>query len=412
MWTVRALFSLAVFYTQVLAFDASKWQSLERNIGRHGFFKTADPKNCGSWHQRYTKLHQREVLKGGAGRYLYHVCDEGQADCLVGAVSAFYIALLSKRAFFTGKFSFQYHGGVRSGALDDAFEIQAGGLDWRIPDALYHEHVVNGEHALLIGESIDHATDNQIRRIVARSLGPDQSMVLLSNAGVIHRLFNIKAVRNAMQRLGVVEDHAFGCALDYMFQPRPDIMNEFLEELFVLRDPERPPVIGLHLRSGDNVFTNKSYAGDGVDIVRRKFSSAFDCVRQVSTYLEASGRVRPIIYVLSDDVDVRAAVPKILTDKSVLVNTNIVPQHTGPYQMATTVSSKGLQAAAIEFWLFGEADVQITYSLSGYGRASAARSIPFKPMRVHVIKNYTMLQSCLPRDEVTFEAISKMKPGI
>jgi hypothetical protein len=89
IWVVIIGGNLARAYTQKIVADT-----------RIGVTRKAKDRQCGSWQDGYIELH-KDILSGKKPpRYAISVPDPaGLSDRLVGAVSVFYYALLTNRAF-------------------------------------------------------------------------------------------------------------------------------------------------------------------------------------------------------------------------------------------------------------------------------------------------------------------------
>jgi hypothetical protein len=69
------------------------------NGGSTNYTFRTSRKECGQWQQDYAELH-RQILGGEKpSRYAMVYCTRGMADCLKGAVTIFYFALFTSRAF-------------------------------------------------------------------------------------------------------------------------------------------------------------------------------------------------------------------------------------------------------------------------------------------------------------------------
>lgn len=366
---------------------------------------------CGDWQGNYAKLHAQDQQKA-RGRYMFHQCDEGQADCLAGMVSAFYLSVLSGRAFFTGKYSYQYFfGGEISGHLSAAFEKPF--INWELPPSSFQARFHDSEQFMLQGLHSGHLSSRKIKRIYDAVMGGQDTVTIFSNAGILHRLFEIPRFRKQMvEGLGVSLENAFGCALDFLFWPKNDFHYTLKNEEILRRAIFKGrPVIGLHLRSGDAVFKTGTGVVNDASGVNQTFHGAIACVEEIQKRVIAQHGTPAVLLVLSDDMLVRRSMADIFPKYDVVYNDVSRPEHTGPFQ-GSGVTVHGLQTAAIEFWLFGISDFQVTWKLSGFGRAASVRTLPSKPTNIYVLEDYARSQSCGPTDQVPFMDVAKILPGI
>ena len=343
---------------------------------------------------------------------MFHQCDEGQADCFAGMVSAFYLSVLSGRAFFTGKYSYQYFfEGRTSGHLSAAFEQPF--IDWDLPVASFRERFHDGAHFMLQGMYADHLSSRKIKRIHDTAMGEDEAVTIFSNAGILHRLFEISGFRKQMEEeLGVSLENAFGCALDFLFWPKNEFHYTLKNEEGLRRTIfEGRPVIGLHLRSGDAVYKTGTGVVNDVSGVNQTFHEAIACVEEIQKHVMVQHGIPAVLLVLSDDMLVRRSMEEFFPNYVVAYNDALKPEHTGPFQ-GFGVTTQELQTAAAEFWMFGVSDYRITWRFSGFGRAAAVRTIPSKPINMYVLEDYAKPQPCGPTDQVFFLDVARMLPGI
>lgn len=366
---------------------------------------------CGDWYHKYAKLHAH-IRQEGRGRYMFHQCDEGLADCFAGMVSAFYLSVLSGRAFFTGKYSYQYFfEGRTSGHLSAAFEQPF--IDWDLPFASFRERFHDGAHFMLQGMHAGQISTRKISSIYDTVMGEDEAVTIFSNAGILHRLFEIPGFRKEMEGdLEVSLKNAFGCALNFLFWPKNEFHYTLKNEEALRRTiSEGRPVIGMHLRSGDAVFRTGTGVVNDVFGVNYTFHGAIACAEEIQKRVIVRHGIPAVLLVLSDDMLVRRSMTVIFPNYVVAYNDVLKPEHTGPFQ-GSGITVKGLQTAAAEFWMFGVSDFQITSKYSGFGRAAAMRTLPSKPMNMYVIEDYTKPQPCGPTDQVSFLDVARMLPGI
>ena len=382
---------------------------------------------CGRWQHDYSALHQQIVAGASPPRYLFHLCDEGLADCSVGAVSALYLAVMTNRAFFTGKFTYHFFfNESHSGHLDAALSRPAGGIDWRVPSDLIDEHFPNSEHIMLLGLNQPRVTNSKLRAMYAQASSVTDSVVMFSNAGITHRMFDVAEVRTKMSDLGVTRANAFGCGLDYLFEPHPIEAPLFRDEMRIFGEPRELPVIAVQVRTGDVAFRSTLASRDappGADhaaapergaehdgkSAANQFAGVVSCVQDIKRHLHAP---RAAVYIISDSVAVRRSLARLFAGDTVVANTDLSVQHSGPHQRSAPITQEGLRAAATEFWLFGEADYHVAFRWSGYGRAAAARVAAHKPMHLYLLDDYSTLASCSPDREVGVAAVGAMRPGI
>ena len=361
---------------------------------------------CGQWRQPYAALHARILAGAAPPRYLFHLCDEGLADCAVGAASALYLAVATGRALFTGKFSYHhFFNDSHSGHLEAAYGRPT--IDWRVPSELIDEQFPDAEHVMLLGFNQPRITAAKIASIYSQAAGPATSVVMFSNAGITHRMLNVSSVRQHLTNLGVTPGNAFGCAFEFLFRPHPLSEDLFADEVAIFSKPRKLPVIAVHVRTGDAAFDTAPQVGDPDPAAL--FAGILSCVRDIKQHARAA---QAAIYIISDSAAVRQSLARQFPDDVVVANTNVPLQHSGPFQKNAPITFKGLRTAATEFWLFGEADYHVAFRWSGYGRAAAARVAAQNRMHLYALNDYSAPSTCKPEREVDVAALGAMRPGI
>lgn len=198
---------------------------------------------CGTWQADYTALQQRILDGQEAPRYAVAVSThQGFADQLLGVVTMFYFALLTGRAF----------------------QITTGGLAHKLPlEMVYAQPNINwtathdyvqflrhhkGEDSTppplsyvyhyLIMAPIDDKLPDWAYWLKARNATelaqPEEVVMVLINRGSSQHLFRNPYIEGRLAELGLREDTAFGCALDFLFDLQPEVRQLVAQELAVL----------------------------------------------------------------------------------------------------------------------------------------------------------------------------------
>lgn len=252
----------------------------------------------------------------------------------------------------------------------------------------------------------------------------------VNNRGRIGRMFENPAYKERLIQMGLTPRTAFGCLLNYLIQPRPEIFLPVFDQFTAMTDPD-PGVlkISIHIRAGDHVLlpesrgempTSDAYAA------LEHYHWFFTCAAQIEEWVLADappGKYRKAVwYLASDSHAIRRAAVDIFGAEKVVTSLDCRIEHTskenfdcgmrhsasddaarqsttsmdsssdsargspvygtprphgpGSQDLHTTcpVSDEGFNTAAAEWWMLGYADYHVVTLSSGYGRAGAFRT--------------------------------------
>ena len=196
-----------------------------------------------------------------------------------------------------------------------------------------------------------------------------------TNRGLTIRAFGVQAYKKNLNAMGLTPLTAFGCALGYMFAPKPDIFIPLLPVMQKMVSPESPNdiSIAIHIRTDDNVLNH----GQSIDM--SAYTSYFDCARSVEKMV-LQGKLGSVSrvkwYLFTDSVALRRQAAKKYRGK-VVTSLDVPVEHTAKEKICpleSCVSQSGFSSAVAEWWLLGEADYIVASLYSGFGKSSAARA--------------------------------------
>ena len=211
------------------------------------------PEVCGSWQHAYAAMH-REILAGQLPpRYAVHVAPKsGFSDRLVGMVSVFFYALLTRRAivFWAGpderlpRMELAFEGPHVNWSAAQPYADMLGPVPegyYVHPDmeggAFIHRDLVSAGDALFADGDLD-------------DVGREVETVLLTmHRGRSISLFGNPRHAPTLYALGLHRENAFGCAMDFLFRPHAGIRQMFGRELAELEDAGAFK-IGIQVRCG------------------------------------------------------------------------------------------------------------------------------------------------------------------
>jgi len=200
-----------------------------------------------------------------------------------------------------------------------------------------------------------------------RAIGGNFSHVeFATHYGRTLQLFDNPHTGRSLYRMGLRPDTAFGCAFNYLFEPHPEALKPYAEELRVLQDPGVLK-IGIHIRIGDAVFSESKPGAELLESVRQYF----DCAKQIEESRLLPGQTAAW-FLVSDAVPLREAARaayggKLLTPAASAVH-HVLASHGGG-------GAQTVQSAVAENWLLGLADNFVLTPISGFGRLAVFRSL-------------------------------------
>lgn len=331
------------------------------------------------WQDDY-KRHHQAILDGTAApedrRYAISISSPaGIADRLTGCITVFYYALLTGRAFCE-------HTAV-PGQIPFAAAFLGPSIDWRT--SKHHSHLLplhkagdvglptakgdNFEHVNLLNPEFDN-DKNEVFKLFSSGnlseLGRETKLVFITtNRGSSVRLFENPFHRQQLRNMGLTPETAFGCAMEFLFKPIPEVMSLILPTMHLLA---KKPSIGIQIRVGDHAL-------HGSDVARvDEFANFFDCAKEID--LAFFPTAQDVIWlVLSDSKNLRRHASEVYGDKVHLVLANHIEHSFGgrgdelPY-----ASLDGFWAAVGEHWILGYTDIQIVDNQSGFGLTAAMRT--------------------------------------
>ena len=298
---------------------------------------------CGTgWQENYRKLHADILSKRRGEKYLVYLCPGTRQGCcgygnrLRAVVSLFYLSVLTDRAFL---------------------------IDWRAPEPI-ENHLTPRNIQWNYSEPIDVCTGLQIRR---HYWGTTKTDIREAEGWIIQDSSHFKKwltttdlekyfdwpveeittiwyfaergitlnpyLMKRAKELGVKpltsntpKYNLIGCAFDFLFS-KADAVTRKLDEMRKQLQFDAGPVIGIHIRTGDDQFDY--YASDNERSSNAKNTSYllkfFECARKVEReiFTNATSKVR--WFVSTDHTEVRTFVRESFPRK--VITSNLTIQH-------------------------------------------------------------------------------------
>ena len=298
---------------------------------------------CGTgWQENYRKLHADILSKRRKEKYLVYLCPGTRQGCcgygnrLRAVVSLFYLSILTDRAFL---------------------------IDWRAPEPI-ENHLTPRNIQWNYSEPIDVCTGLQIRR---HYWGTTKTDIREAEGWIIQDSSHFKKwltttdlkkyfdwpveeittiwyfaeggialnpyLMKRAKKLGIKpltsntpKYNLIGCAFDFLFSKSEAVtwkLNEMRKQLQF----DAGPVIGIHIRTGDDQFDY--YASDNERSSNAKNTSYllkfFECARKVENEIFTNGTTKVRWFVSTDNTKVRKFVRESFPRK--VITSNLTIQH-------------------------------------------------------------------------------------
>jgi len=350
-----------------------------------------------AWATSYTSVHADIIAGRLPPRYLVHTCSSGFADCVVGAVTALYLAVLSRRALVIGRQSPHhfFRPNEPSAHLHAVFDQP--NINWTIDSSRWQSDILTKSFTVA-GLEIQ---SEKVRLFLDEGACDDNSTEvchLHSNAGLIHQLVRHPNYAKKLDAMGLTIGNALGCGLDFLYSPKATVLQRMkseMDELIFSGKTACHPLLAVHLRTGDAaVFRGREFSP-----LHRDISGVVKCIDMVRKHIRIQVAERahtsdacksqitnePAVYIISDNLNVRRALKHRFPNATIKVDAK--PEHS--YRQANGITLAGLELAAGEFWMFRTADFHIVTKRSGFGRAAAVAGPPHHPswLRINYVKH-------------------------
>ena len=301
---------------------------------------------CGTgWQENYRKLHANILNKKQEEKYLVYLCPGTRQGCcgygnrLRAVVSLFYLSVLTDRAFL---------------------------IDWRAPEPI-ENHLTPRYIQWNYTEPIDVCTGLQIRK---HYWGSTKTDVREAEGWIIQDSSHFKKwlittdlkeyfdwpveeittiwyfaeggltlnphLLQRAKELGITplisktpKYNLIGCAFDFLFSKSVAVENK-LNEMKTLLQFDKGPIIGIHIRTGDDQFDYFSSDNDRTWNVKNvtRLLKFFDCATKVERQLfgnETNQGTKVRWFVSTDNIEVRDFVQESYPRK--VITSNLTIQH-------------------------------------------------------------------------------------
>lgn len=363
---------------------------------------------CGdrsSWLDSYQQLHADIVSGRQPPRYLVSVAvEEGVADRLAGAVTLFYAALLSRRAFTQVTYgllpgfeaacempsiNWTHPHDLPQQVLEPVKTTYRGQRHYNPTDRTYGPEVDNSTYYPLylvncndrhprrgqravepFNAHLAHLSTGNVSRIPEDQ--PDVPYVIAaSNRGRSFNLAHNPYHKGFFWENGLSPDNAFMCGFFSLCSPNQAVKDYYSRFWQRLSDTGTLK-IGINVRVGDHVFQGED--DNNMAAVLRSAAGYFDCAQKIEDVFALPGQ--PVIWYLMSDSRVlrEGAVQRFGSKLLTAINLQMVHpdcQTHNPDACDHTKMAQSMQHSIGQLLTFSLTDYQVVARDSGFGRLGA-----------------------------------------
>lgn len=154
--------------------------------------------------------------------------------------------------------------------------------------------------------------------------------------GVVSVFYFALLTHRAFTLTGLTPETAFGCALDFLFRPRPEIMELIKPGIQEFKN-SRALTIGVHIRVGDHVLHGK----DNTNVHAPNILN-FDCAKQIEEY-NSMFSTNNAVWLLVSDSEVLRQHAKKMYGRKVITRLHRKIEHSFGHQYTNTRAQASLE---------------------------------------------------------------------
>ena len=226
----------------------------------------------------------------------------------------------------------------------------------------------------------------------------------------------ICAVHVQLKELGLTYITAFGCSMNFLFQPLSPVSQRIDLEMRRMREPNTF-TIGIQIRMGDHVLSG----GDSpIDLSQPKLAQFFSCAQQIEESLPRLLKNHKVIWLLvSDSTKVREAAiaeygEKVMTKLDLKLGHSFLrsDDEKEPGQRFSNSNREAFLAAAAEHYLLGMADAHVISWDSSFGRTAAFRAMNPEGWLFELSSKHPLAECRLGMHHTPFQESSRHYAGV
>ena len=245
--------------------------------------------------------------------------------------------------------------------------------------------------------------------------GDDSHKTIISlDRGLIFSMTINPLLSPILREFGLNSKNAYGCILNSLFTPKPEIFDGMQKIVSrIVKRNSSTLMIGIHIRTGDKALLNSGLLASMSQPVQKQFK----CAESLERHILATSKTYQhcLWYVRSDSRRLRLTARQRYGHKVVTL-LSMQTEHTSKEKSMCssnkyncTVSIKGFQTAAAEWWLFGMMDYFIISSNTGFSKSAAMRSNKVKSI---FMINDTSPGVCMPDTFTSVDQLAKQWSGL
>ena len=326
---------------------------------------------CGNWMSSYAELHRSIRAGERAPRYVMVDPMSGLSDSLACIGSAFYLAVLTDRAFL-----------IDESVDEDRFSNMylSHYIDWK-SNLQEVAHLTNFTIYGLrtIGDPLEGYPFDVFRRGDLNSFGTDADLIYVHrcNGGVVVPLFDNALYKPQLFEMGLRPETAYGCMFNFLFDILPVVREMFARELAIMED-DSTIKIGIQIRTGDETLNHQQLSIEDPSeaeaaVVLGEHAEIFRCAEGVEEKVRSVSNKKIVWLLLSDSVLLRKSAlvvygSKVLTNLEGIENLRHLRSYGGGGGAAAMMYAAG------EHWLFSRADYHV-FETGAFGKSAALASL-------------------------------------
>jgi hypothetical protein len=330
-----------------------------------------------------TFAEQRDIiLKLNIRFIVVKTFDSGLADRITHLIATYLVAVLTQRFLLLDDTWSEFYQIMHS-SLGYRSEIIT---PWLFQLDKLNADLSSNDHRFFTSKVLTAGLDRLYKDFDYDKEFPERILLIKSHVGnVIHTLTSSSGVYTDFLnvQLHMKADNLFGCLYHSLIVPRLSTLVEICSMVnentqYLLQSLMFPkyPMIGIQIRVGDSYMNEeRPYLSNSSNLLE-KFNGFFDCAQNLS-----NGRTAPLVYLISDSVDLRL---DALTRWPFPSNDNrqiqvIASSKPAKHIKYTSNTQLAFRMAVLETFLFSLCDTHIITTDSGFGRFATFAGLQRRP---------------------------------